>query len=162
MACVDQLSGYYPVYNAIDTIGCNDRQLATAYRLLNSLSYGQIFHSIFGRGSSALRANELVYEVRRFPIQTAARDRRVRFRTHVPAIRSQRHNTDRTRLAHNVQVSEGQSLGHPPELQHPSPRPNIRHRSHDHHSQLDVGTLYQFAPQEKEPRLPQKDTVDTR
>jgi hypothetical protein len=68
MACVDQLSGYYPVYNAIDTIGYNDRQLATAYRLLNSLSYGQIFHSIFGRGSSALRANELVYELLQSPL----------------------------------------------------------------------------------------------
>lgn len=66
-ACTD-LSGYYPEYNAIGTIGYNDRQLATAYRLLNSLRFGQIFHSISGRGSSALRANELVSELLQSPL----------------------------------------------------------------------------------------------
>jgi hypothetical protein len=177
MACVDQLSGYYPAYNAIDTIGYNDRQLATAYRLLNSLSYGQIFHSIFGRGSSALRANELVYELLQSPLPptqwvievsnwfavslSRLQHAIVEFASGPTSLPSEASVITGTRLAHNVQVSEGQRLGHPPELQHPSPRPNIRHRSHDHHSQLDVGTLYQFAPQEKEPRLPQKDTVDT-
>ncbi len=57
------LTGFGLTNKTFDTLAFNTRQSATAWRLLTQLMYINIYSSVYGRGSSALRASETLSEL---------------------------------------------------------------------------------------------------
>ncbi|KAJ6118174.1 hypothetical protein N7471_014051 [Penicillium samsonianum] len=62
------LTGANSLVGALDTIGYNPRQLATANRIQHILLTDSVYFSIGGRASSALQANSQVYKLLQAPL----------------------------------------------------------------------------------------------